>query len=337
MSLKGPRRVARRVQQPGIVEVLRGGVVESRHRVHVVVADGAGNVVRSAGDPEFVTFLRSSAKPFQALALVTSGAADRWGLTEADLALACGSHMGERLHAEGARGMLAKAGLEEAALQCGAHPGRSAEALVTPLCHNCSGKHAGFLLLQKHLGGDPAAYIDPASPAQRAVRACIEEVAGTTNLSWGTDGCGAPIVAMPLRVGATMFARLAMPQGVSKTTADALQRVARAMARHPGMVGGRGSFDTDLMDASEDRLLSKTGAEGYQGVADLTTGMGLALKVEDGEKRAVAPMTVEALRQLAWLEGRAFEVLGDWWRPAVTNWRGRAVGEVRPVLALEAQ
>ena len=319
---------------PGLVDVLRGGVVESRHRIHLAVVDGRGNLVHALGDPDLVTFLRSAAKPFQAVPLVASGAADRFGLTEAELALACGSHLGEAAHARTAAGMLAKAGLDESALQCGAHPPRSREASATPLCHNCSGKHAGFLLLQKHLGGEPASYLEPASPAQAAVRAAVEEVAGARGAAWATDGCGAPIAALPVRAAARMFARLAMPQGVSKETADALSRLRGAMTRHPGMVGGAGSFDSDLMDAGEDRLVSKTGAEGVQGVGDLASGLGLALKVEDGEKRAVPPATVEALRQLAWLEGRAFEVLGDWWRPRVTNWRGRAVGEVRPVLRL---
>ncbi|HWH08242.1 MAG TPA: asparaginase, partial [Candidatus Thermoplasmatota archaeon] len=298
------------------------------------VVDGRGSLVRAAGDPDLATFLRSSAKPFQALPLVTTGAADRFGLTEAELALACASHMGERAHVRTAAAMLAKAGLDEAALGCGAHPPRSREAAQTPLCHNCSGKHAGLLLLQTHLGGDAADYLDPASPAQAAVRAAVEEVAGVSGLPWGVDGCGAPIAAMPLRVAARTFARLALPQGVRKETADALERVRRAMTRHPDMVGGSGSFDTDLMDASEDRLVSKVGAEGVQGVGDLGGGLGLFLKVEDGEKRAVPPATVEALRQLAWLEGRAFEVLGDWWRPSVRNWSGRAVGEMRPVLTL---
>ena len=320
--------------EPGLVEVLRGGVVESRHRVHVAVVDGRGGLVHAVGDPDLVTFLRSSAKPFQAVPLVASGAADRFGLTEEELALACGSHVGEPVHARTALGMLRKGGLDASALRCGEHPPRSPEATVTPLCHNCSGKHAGLLLLQLHLGGAAADYLDPASPAQRAVRAAIGEVSGLSGLPWGVDGCGAPIVAMPLRAAARMFARLAMPQGIAKETGDALLRLQRAMTRHPGMVGGAGSFDTDLMDASEDRLVAKTGAEGYQGVGDLPTGLGLALKVEDGEKRAVAPATVEALRQLAWLEGRAFEVLGDWWRPSVRNWQGRAVGEVRPVLSL---
>jgi L-asparaginase II len=319
---------------PARVEFSRGGSPESAHRAHVVVADGAGNVTHAAGDPDLLVFLRSAAKPFQSLALVTSGAADAFAFAPHELALACGSHVGEPRHVAAASAMLARAGLDERALLCGTHEPRSADARETPLCHNCSGKHAGMLLLQLHLGGEAARYLEPDAPAQRAIAAAFVEVAGTSDVRWAIDGCGAPTPAVPLRVAATMFARLAMPQGVSKETADALGRVQRAMAFHPEMVGGEGSFDTDLMGASEDRLVAKAGAEGVQGVGDLASGLGLALKVEDGAKRAVAPATVEALRQLAWLEGRAFEVLGDWWRPVVRNHAGRVVGEGKPVLDL---
>lgn len=327
------------------VEVYRGGTVESLHRVHACVVDGRGGLVHAVGDPDLVTFLRSAAKPFQALPLVTSGAADAFGLSEAELALACGSHAGEPEHVAVVEGMFAKAGLSPSLLQCGTHAAwtRRAKAALagartTPLHHNCSGKHAGMMMLQLHLGADPAAYLDPQSPAQQAVLAALAEVSGLAadKIAVGTDGCSVPNFAMPLRNMALLFARLAMPQGVSKATADALGRIARAMARHPEMVGGSERFDTDLMGASEDRLVSKAGAEGVQGVGDLASGMGFCLKVEDGASRAVAPATVEALRQLGWLEARAFEVLGDWWMPSLENWSGRRVGRVKPVLRLDA-
>jgi len=327
------------VKQPGVagIEVLRGGVVESVHRVHVVVADGAGNVVSSVGDPSLVAFLRSSAKPFQAISLITSGAADRFDLTLSELALACGSHKGEPRHAEAAARMLARVGLGEAALQCGAHAQRSLGSRESPMYNNCSGKHAGMILVQAHLGGDPAKYLEADAPVQRLVREEFAEVGGMTDVRWAVDGCGAPTPACELRVAARMFARLALPTGLSKPTTDALQRLAKAMAAHPEMVSGAGGFDTDLMGASEERLLAKGGAEGYQAVSDLDSGMGLVLKVEDGDvaRRATASATLEALRQLSWLDARAFEVLGDWWRPPVRNLAGKTVGEVRPVLRLQ--
>lgn len=319
---------------PGLVEVLRGELVESVHRVHVVVADGGGNVVRASGDDAHATFLRSALKPFQALPLVTSGAAERYGVTDAELAVACGSHSGEPEHAEAVASMLKKAGLDVGALRCGVHEPRAPRSVHGPLAHNCSGNHAGMLLLQVHLGGEPGRYLEGPSPAQRAIRGAVEEVSGASGHAWAIDGCGAPAVAMPLRVAARMYGRLALPQGVPRATEEGLFRIQRAMTRYPEMVGGTGSFDSDLMGASEDRLVSKAGAEGVQCVGDLSTGMGLALKVEDGAKRAAPPMTVEALRQLAWLDGRAFEVLGEWWRPAVLDASGRRVGEARPVLDL---
>lgn len=329
---------------PVAVEVHRGETAESFHRAHLVVADGAGNVVASIGDPELVTYLRSAAKPFQAIPLVATGAADAFGLTDAELALACGSHSGEPAHLRTVEGMFRKAGISSDLLQCGTHAPRSKAAKAalqggrtTPLHHNCSGKHAGMMILQKHLGADPADYLNPHSPAQLLILAAVAEVAGVAEkeVRVGTDGCSVPNFGLPLRTAARMFARLGMPQGVSEPTAAALRRLARAMAVHPEMVGGGESFDTDLMNASEDRLVSKAGAEGVEGVSDLATGMGLILKIEDGAARAVPPATVEALRQLGWLELRAFEVLGEWWRPEVTNWAGRHVGRMKPVLDLE--
>lgn len=313
------------------VEVHRGGTVESAHHVHLAVCDGSGNLVKSFGNPEFVTFLRSSAKPFQAIPLVASGAADAFGLTPQELALACGSHLGEDMHTRAALAMLARVGLDENALRCGTHAPRSPGAQVTPICHNCSGKHAGFILLQKHLGGDAADYWKADSLAQLAVREAIEKLAGTT-AKVGTDGCGVPNYAFPLSVSAAMTARFAFaPEG------SPMARLRRAMTAFPEMVGGSTAFDSDLMGASEDRLFAKGGAEGFQIVGDLHSGMGIALKIEDGDaaKRATASATVDALRQLGWLEGRAFEVLGDWWRPAIENASGRVVGEVKPVLELE--
>ena len=323
------------------VEVLRGETVESIHRVHVVVVDGSGNVVKESGDAETVTYLRSAAKPFQALPLVTSGAADALGLDDRELALCCGSHAGEPRHVEVAQRLLDKAGLSSTLLQCGSHAPRSKlakESLKggrsTPLHHNCSGKHAGLMALQKHLGGDPADYWKPDSLAQQAALRALREVSGCSDIRVGMDGCSVPSFAMPLRHAALLFARLAMPQGVDAATAKGLERLRGAMTRHPEMVGGTENLDTDLMGASEDRLVCKAGAEGTEGVGDLASGMGLYLKVEDGSARAVAPATIEALRQLAWLEGRAFEVLGEWWMPSLTNWAGRPVGRIKPVVQL---
>lgn len=326
---------------PIAVEVIRGDIVESVHRVHLCVSDPQGNLFTSLGNPEMVTYLRSAAKPFQAAALVVSGAADAVGLTPRELALLCGSHAGEPAHVEAAESVLKKAGLTPDALQCGTHrfwnkrnPGTPTPSALT---NNCSGKHAGMLLLQKHLGGPVESYLDPGSPAQLRILGLVAETAGVpaSDIKVAVDGCGAPTFALPMSKAALLFARLAMPRGVSKETADALDRVRKAMLFHPDMVGGAGRFDTELMDNGEERLVSKAGAEGYQAVADLASGLGLALKVEDGALRPVAPATIEALRQLGWLETRAFEPLGEWWMPPVKNHAGKAVGRLKPVLVLD--
>lgn len=323
------------------VEILRGETVESVHRVHLVVVDGSGNVVKELGDASTVVYLRSAAKPFQALPLVTSGAADVFGLDEEELALCCGSHAGEPRHVAVVQRILDKGGLAASLLQCGSHAPRSKlakDALkggrATTLHHNCSGKHAALMLLQKHLGGESADYWRPDSLAQQAALSALREVSACDRVQVGVDGCSVPSFAMPLRNAALLFARLAMPQNVPAATAKGLERLRDAMTAHPEMVGGTENLDTDLMGASEDRLVCKAGAEGTEGVGDLASGMGLYLKVEDGSARAVAPATIEALRQLAWLEGRAFEVLGEWWMPSLTNWAGRPVGRVKPVLTL---
>ena len=323
------------------VQVIRGDTVESVHRVHLAVVDGSGNLVHELGDASFVTYLRSAAKPFQALPLVTSDAADAFGMSDAELALACGSHSGEPQHVALATRMLERAGMTAADLQCGTHAPRSKlsrESLqggrTTVLHHNCSGKHAGMMLLQKHLGADPADYWKPGAACQKLILDAVREVSGHDDIKIATDGCSVPNFAMPMRAAALLFARLAMPASVSPATSKALERLRDAMTRHPELVGGGESFDTDLMGASEDRLVAKAGAEGCEGVGDLRTGMGLFLKIEDGAGRAVAPATVEALRQLAWLEGRAFEVLGEWWMPRVQNWAKRDVGRIKPMLAL---
>ncbi|HVM45097.1 MAG TPA: asparaginase, partial [Candidatus Thermoplasmatota archaeon] len=271
--------------------------------------------------------------------LVASGAAEAFSLTDAELALACGSHSGEPRHVAVAAGMLQKAGAGPELLQCGTHAPRSRlakDALgggrTTPLHHNCSGKHAGMMVLQRHLGADPADYWKPDAPCQKLVLDALREASGHDAIATGTDGCSVPNFAMPVRNAALLFARLAMPQGLPPATTRALERLRGAMLRHPELVGGSESFDTDLMGAADDRLVAKAGAEGCEGVGDLRTGMGLFLKVEDGAGRAVPPATVEALRQLAWMEGRAFEVLGEWWMPMLKNWAGRDVGRLKPVL-----
>ena len=322
--------------------VMRGGHVESAHRVHAIVCDARGRVVASAGDPALETFLRSSAKPFQAAAVLLTGAGEKFGLTDEELALLCASHNGEPAHVALAEGILARLGLRADALRCGALPpmdkesARAAGKGFTPIHHRCSGKHAGMLAASLAMGADPAGYLDAQHPYQQLALRTISTFTGVAPATIGlaVDGCGVPTFCVPLAATATAFARLVRPDELTPKEAAAAKRVATAIVAHPYYVAGRERIDTALMEAAEGRILAKGGAEGFHGVADLETGLGLAVKVEDGATRATHPAVVEACRQLGWLEGRALEVLGDWWRPPVTNVVGREVGHLEPTIDL---
>ncbi len=332
-----------------LVEVWRGPLVESRHRGHVAAVDGAGRIVARLGEPETPTFMRSSAKPLQALPLLSSGAADRFGFNERELALACASHSGQDLHAETAAGMLRKLGLDETALRCGVHEpfdqetaARLRERGQSPsiLRNNCSGKHAGMLALALHLGAPPETYDRPEGPVQQAILRAVARFCGLaeSELAVGVDGCGVPVYGMPVRSMALAYARLvAPPAGFDGPTRRAAARVVAAMMTHPEMIGGTiDRFDTQVMRAARGRVISKVGAEGVYTAGVLPgegwpEGLGLAFKIEDGEDRRSRPtVAVECLRQLGVLNGDALEALSPYSKFPVRNHRGEIVGEIRP-------
>jgi L-asparaginase II len=317
------------------LRVLRGDELESTHAIHAVAAEPDGRVLASHGDRDRRLYLRSTAKPYQALPLVASGAAHELGLTDGEVAVACASHNGEAGHVEAVQGILDKAGLDAAALQCGTHdpfpegePHRSGEN--TPLRNNCSGKHASFLAAADHIGASTGDYLDPDHPVQRKVREIVAQAGGldVDEVGVAVDGCGAPVFHVPLEAGARLAARLADPSGLGDL-AGPLERVVDAIEAHPWHVAGTDRFDTDLATSSH-RLVPKVGAEGVQLVANRNDGAGLMLKVADGARRGRAPATMEALRQLGWVDVRAFETLGDYWRPPIRNHAGQVVGGVEP-------
>jgi L-asparaginase II len=321
-----------------LVEVTRGGRVESEHRGAVAVVDALGNLIAHAGDVELVSYLRSSAKPFQLLPLVESGAADRFGFTPAELAVIAGSHSGEPRHVAAVQSILNKLGLRENALQCGIHVPFNASTAKTLraegrepsiLHNNCSGKHAGMLAQAVDRGLRTHDYLDPQHPVQIAIRQRFAELAGITfdEVGVGVDGCSAPCFAMPLRAAALAFARLA------EGRTDGLRRVARAMLDRPEMVAGEGRIDTDLMRAVPQRLVSKGGAEGYHGMGLIQpdgSAWGIAIKIADGDgKRGGHPVIIETLRQLGALDDAALAQLQSYHTWPVTNHRGLEVGAVR--------
>lgn len=339
-----------RTVPPVLVEVWRGGLVEARHRGHVAVVDAGGDLIAAAGDPEHVTFMRSVAKPFQAMAVVAAGAADRFGFGAPELAVMCASHNGEAGHLETVRGMLARLGLGEDALGCGAHPPGyepARQALVragrtpSPLHNNCSGKHAGLLALALHRGWPAAGYTAPDHPLQEELLRAVAAAAGMApgGIRLGIDGCSLPTFALPLSRMATAYAALADPRrragDLVPAEVAALDRLRRAMAAHPWLVAGTGRFDTDLAAATGGRLVGKVGAEGVYCVAVPQRGWGMAFKVEDGNQRALFPAVVAALRELGLLAPAEVEALAAHARPVVRNHRGDAVGEIRATLRLE--
>jgi L-asparaginase II len=313
-------------------------MVERRHCGAVAVADAGGRLAFSLGDVERPVYPRSAIKALQALVLVETGAADRYGFGAEELALACASHGGEPGHVDTATRMLALAGLDASALKCGAHwplhqPSGQALArsggVATALHNNCSGKHAGFLCAACTMGADTASYVEPAHPVQREVKATLENLTGAALGEPAIDGCSVPTWAMPLAALARGFARFATGQGVTPERAKAATRLRAACAEQPWHVAGTGRFCTELMRAFGARLFVKTGAEGVYCASLPNEGLGIAVKCDDGAGRAAEVMTVAALARFLKSDvDRA--ALERFVRPKLRNWNGVTVGELRP-------
>jgi L-asparaginase II len=250
------------------------------------------------------------------------------------------SHTGQAFHVEAVRSILTKIGMDESALQCGAHEPYNAQAAkdlrdagITPTAvyNNCSGKHAGILALCKIIGADPATYLEVSNLAQQRILELCARMSDRTvaQFTLGVDGCGIPVYATPLRNAALSFMRLATLRGIREDDAAALRIVRDAMMAHPQYVSGTGEFDTRLMSAGGGRVVCKGGAEGVHGSAFIERGVGLVCKVLDGTSRGRAPAVLAALRQLGLLDGAAMTELADLERPIVYNRAGRAVGEIR--------
>ena len=332
--IESPRRAA--------VVVTRGGIVESQHAIRFAVAEPSGAILESAGDLEAPTYLRSSAKPLICAAIVASGAADKFKFTDAELAIAAGSHSGEPYHVEAVQSMLEKIGLDQRALQCGAHPpvhepsaaALAREGLAPQRIHNnCSGKHAGILALAVHMGASTGDYLSPDNPAERAILAGCAEMLGVAPASMvvGVDGCGIPAVAVPLRASAAFFARFADTRTLPARWREPLERVRRAMVNNPQYVAGTDRFDTDLMRAAYPNIACKGGAEGFHASAVVPRGIGMCAKVSDGSYRAIPPFVIARLEALGALAPEEAALLDRHRRPLVKNHAGAVVGDIRAV------
>jgi L-asparaginase II len=340
---------------PCLIEVLRGDTVESRHAGALAIVDASGALHTALGDIDRPVFPRSAVKLLQALPLVASGAAEAFGLNDAELAIACASHSGEPDHVATAAGVLAKLGLSESALECGTQwPSREPvlRGMVQrgeqagPLHNNCSGKHAGFVcvacLMARHAGQEPAAfaqgYIAAEHPVMREVTAAISAATGldAERAPRGIDGCSIPTYALPLRAVALAFARAGSGQGLSPAHAAAALRLRQAVARAPFMVGGTDRFDTRVMQALGERLFCKVGAEGVYCAALPELGLGVALKIDDGGVRAAEAAMAAIAQALLSVDDTSYTLLGSYSGLVINNWRGTRVGALRVAPALAA-
>lgn len=326
---------------PVLVEATRGARVESSHRGAAIVLDAAGTVVFAAGDVDRAVYPRSAVKALLALPLLESGAADRLGLTDGEIALACASHSGEPVHVAAAESMLRRAGRDAASLECGTHwpvsetAGRALAASgrePTALHNNCSGKHAGFICLACDRGEDPAGYVQPDHPTMRTVTAALADMTGTPldAANRAVDGCAIPTFAIPLRALALAFARFAAPRGLAPARAAAVLRIRRAVAAHPHMVAGSRRFDTRLMTALGARAFTKTGAEGVFCAALPEPGLGVAVKCNDGAGRAAEVITAALIARFLATDGEQAATLDALARPVLRNWNGAEIGTLRP-------
>lgn len=355
-----------------IFELTRGTIVESIHYGAIAVMDSSGCLIASYGNPQTTTYLRSSAKPFQALPFIEQGGQELYGLSQAEIALICASHTGTDEHLEVLVRLQQKTGVSEADLLCGIHPpiDRQAEQALrergekpTPNRHNCSGKHTGMLAFARMLGAPTQNYLDPEHPVQQAILQALAEMSGlrVDEIFVGIDGCSAPNFAVPLSNAALAVARLCDPEhaqpALAATRKVACHKIFQAMTTYPVMVGGPTSFDTHLMSTAQGSVVSKGGAEGYQilgilpgAIAPDSPALGIAIKISDGDlkshSRAVGDargqvrpaVALETLRQLGALSPQMLASLSEY-GPSfpLHNWRKLLVGEARPRFQLEFQ
>jgi L-asparaginase II len=313
------------------IEIIRGGTVESRHRIHAVLMDGQENIIAHYGDSKRLTYPRSSLKPLQALALVETGAADDAGMSNAEIALACASHNGEDKHTTAVAAWLSRLGFTEDQLECGAHAPYGAPFEKGGVLHNnCSGKHAGMLTLAKYLDAPARGYTMPAHPVQQSILKVLTEICGAklTPAVCGIDGCSAPNPAMPLKNLALGFARFMRPDHLGIIRGTACRHIFQAMIEHPDLVAGQNRLDTALMQAAQGKIASKTGAEGVYIAVIPGKDTVVALKAEDGALRAAQAALHALLEKHDLADGKTLAAIRPLTLPAQKNWRGLETGKI---------
>ncbi len=315
----------------------RGDFPELVHVGSVAIVDADGRLIAGLGDPGSLNFTRSALKPLQALSFVADGGMERFGFGSQELALMCASHSGEAMHVETVSRILTRVGLSEADLQCGCHVPSYFRHSGTPepvgarwnqLHHNCSGKHSGFLCWCRLHGAPVRNYLDPDSPLQRRVRDVVRGYAGGRDVPMGIDGCSAPNYALPLTGLAQAFCHLA----IGKT--PEMAALGYAMTRHPDLVSGTARSDLALMQAGRGDWVTKTGADGMQALGIRSLGIGIAVRMADGNVRALMAVVIEILQQLGLLGDTAGTPLAGFTRPPISNFRGTVVGRVEPLFSV---
>jgi L-asparaginase II len=339
---------------PELVQATRGGTVESVHRGALAIVDSGGTTVCAVGDIQRPVFPRSAVKVLQALPLVASGAADAFGLSDEELALACASHNAEPRHVAAAASMLAKAGLDDTALECGAHWPRNdaahrelARRVREPgaLHNNCSGKHSGFVclgcLMARAQGRDARefvrGYVRPDHPVMREVTAALQAATGCdlSRAPMGVDGCSIPTYGIPLKNLATAFARVGTGTGLSAGHAAAARRLRAAVAGAPFFVAGSGRFDTRVMERLGERVFCKVGAEGVFCAALPEQGLGVAIKIDDGNNARAAEVAMAAvIEAMVRLERDERDFIHGFSDATLKNWNGIEVGALQATATL---
>ncbi len=284
------------------VKLLREGIPESSHYGQATVCDNRGRILLVAGNAEATTFVRSALKPFQALPTIATGTLDHYGLGDRDLAIMCSSHQGRIEQVRQVFNIFWRADLDPSLLQCPTPEGRR-----SPLEHNCSGKHAGMLAVCQNLNWPLGNYLQPTHPVQEWILAKVAELLQmpAAEIIRARDDCGAPTYFVQLRQMATLYAQLASGDSLD------MERIMRAMTHYPELVAGEGAFDTELMRLTEGQVVSKSGAEGVQCIGRVGEGMGLAIKVMDGAKRAKYAIAIHLLKQMGWITPSASETLTE--------------------------
>ena len=328
-----------------LIAVKRGQLIESIHRGDIAIVNAKGEVISSVGDIEKVIFARSSMKPLQTIPIIETGTADHYQFDDGDLALACASHNGEKQHTERAASILSRLDLDVTHLKCGIHPPRQQEAhedlirsggVSTAIHNNCSGKHSGMLATAKHMNENVDDYYKIDHPVQQRIISVISDLTDVPkeDIQIGIDGCGVPVHGIPLWNLALGFARMADPSELEEPRKQSIRRVTDAMMNAPEMVGGTSRFCTDFMKCMDGKMFGKVGAEGVYCVGVPKVGIGIAVKIEDGNSRATSAVVMEVLRQMELIEEQEVKALESYHYPSLLNARKEQVGMLRPIFSI---